>query len=246
VYAQTPDTLYLYEPISRKLTRIGAFDCTSGEPVIDVAVNRTGDMFATTFDYLLTVDPTSGHCQIKATATTEVNYPNALSFVPIGTVSQTDETLVGYASTLLADDADQYVKIDTSTGEMTVIGQLNPASATTLYSASGDLISLLRDGNKTYLTVRDRSVDSGVATDKLAQINPTTGEIIQIIGETNQTHIYGLGYWAGKAYGFSDDGRITEIDVTNGSATLLQTLTGDGGNIPWYGAGVTTNAPISP
>ncbi|HEY8079948.1 MAG TPA: hypothetical protein VIF62_37710, partial [Labilithrix sp.] len=225
----------------------GAFDCLqTDEQVIDIAVNRTGDMYATTFNRILSVDPTSGHCTEKAVATDVTNYPNALSFVPIGTVSATDETLVGYSSTLIADDADQYVKIDTSTGEMTVIGQLNPDSATTLYSASGDLISLLRDGNKTYLTVRDRSVDAGVATDKLAQVDPATGVIIQIIGETNQKHIFGLGYWAGKAYGFSDDGRINEIDVTNGSATLLQTLTGSGGVVPWYGAGVTTNAPISP
>ncbi len=246
VYAQTPDTLHLYDPIARKLTRIGAFDCTNGEAVIDLAVNRTGDMFATTADYLLTVDPTSGHCQVKATAPIDAFYPNSLSFVPIGTVSQSDEALVGYAATLAADDADQYVQIDTTTGVMTKIGVLNPPGAATLYSASGDFISLLRDGNKTYLTVRDRAVDAGVATDKLAEINPATGQILRIVGETNQKHIFGLGYWAGKAYGFSDDGRITEIDVSNGAATVLQTLTADGGAVPWYGAGVTTNAPISP
>src|SRR4051794_24381373 len=41
VYANTQDPLYLFEPISRKYTRIGKFSCLDpGESVIDIAVDR--------------------------------------------------------------------------------------------------------------------------------------------------------------------------------------------------------------
>ena len=33
--------------------------------------------------------------------------------------------------------------------------------------------------------------------------------------------------------------------MSNGASTVLETLTGDGGApVPWYGAGVTTQAPV--
>lgn len=246
VYAHTTDTLYVYEPFSRKLTEVGKFNCLQpGETVIDIALDRTNEMYATTFLRFLHVDATSGACTERGADTPAFDYPNSLSFVPVGTVDPTVEALVGYAS-LDGLDSDIYVRIDLSNGHMTSLGNLNPSGASTVYSASGDLISLLRDGNKTYLTVRDRSVDSGIATDKLAEVNPANGQIKRIIGDTRQGRIFGLGYWAGKAYGFSDDARVTEIDVNTGAATVLLTHTVDGGPVSWYGAGVTTNAPISP
>jgi len=68
--------------------------------------------------------------------------------------------------------------------------------------------------------------------------------VIRIIGDTKHTNLFGFGYWAGKGYGFSDTGRIVEIDMSTGSSVVLKTLMGDGGvALPWYGAGVTTQAP---
>ena len=77
-------------------------------------------------------------------------------------------------------------------------------------------------------------------TNHLAEINPKTGTLTRIIGPTNQLETYGLAYWAGKGYGFSQDGRITEINMTTGSSTTVLQL--DGGTA-WYGAGVTTDSP---
>jgi hypothetical protein len=246
VYAHTTDTLYVYEPFSRKLTEVGKFNCLQpGEAVIDIAVDRTNEMYATTFLRFLHVDATSGACTERGNDSVLMDYPNSLSFVPVGTVDPTVETLVGYASPD-SINSDVYVRIDVATGKMTTVGDLNPPGALTQYSSTGDLISLLRDGNKTYLTVRDNAVDSGIATDKLAEINPATGQIKRIIGDTKQNHTFGLGYWAGKAYGFSEDGRVNEIDINTGTSTVLLTHMVGGAAVPWYGAGVTTNAPISP
>jgi hypothetical protein len=243
VYANTTDTLYLFEPISRKYTRIGAFSCLNpGEAVIDIAVDRVGTMYATTFGRFLKVDPIDATCVEKGVAPVGVNYPNSLSFVPAGTVDPTKEALVGYVQVGLR--ADQYTRIDTDNGTMTTLGNLNPPSAVVLWSASGDLISLIQASNKTYLTITGDLNDAS-ATDSLAEVDPTTGVLIKVLGNTKQTHIYGLGYWAGKGYGFSDDGRTSEIDITNGSAVIANTLTGDGGPLPWYGAGVTTFAPVN-
>lgn len=246
VYAHTTDTLYLYEPLSGSLTEIGAFSCLNpAEDVIDLAVDRTGVMYATTFARFLSVDPITAKCAEIAVASGLDDYPNALSFVPAGTVDPTREALVGYAALGTNPVSLDYVRIEIDgidRGKMTKIGDLNASDAGAQYKSSGDLVSLIQDGNKTYLTVRDRG---GAGTDMLAEVDPKTGNIIRIIGDTGQTNLYGFGYWAGKGYGFADNGSIVEINMATAASSVLKTLTGDGGApVAWYGAGVTTQAPV--
>jgi hypothetical protein len=246
VYAHTTDTLYLYEPVGGDLKEVGKFSCIEpGEVFIDLAVDRTGTMYATTFRRFLKVDPITAACtEIKKAAAGEQNFPNALSFVPAGTVDPTKETLVGYAPPSTSVDTTDYVRVDTATGAITKIGQLNVTGVQ--YKSSGDLISLIQDSNRTFLTVKLLTDAAAAGTDFLAEVDPKNGNLKKIIGNTNQTDLFGLGYWAGKGYGFSDNGRISQIDMTNGSATVVKTLTSaDGGGVPWSGAGVTTEAPIT-
>jgi len=245
VYAHTTDTLYVFEPFSRTLKVVAKFDCLKAfEDVIDIAVDRAGAMYATTFRRFLTVDPITAHCSEVAVAGA-IDYPNALSFVPAGTVDPGKEALVGYASTSTSNDAVIYVRIDTSTGAMTTIGNLNASDAGVQYRSSGDVISLIQDAKRSYVTVKAQS--GTPATDLLAEIDPVKGSIKRIIGDTKETDLFGFGYWAGKGYGFSDTGRIVEIDMANGTSVLVKTLLADGGApVPWYGAGVTTQAPVAP
>src|SRR5687767_14364080 len=42
VYAHSADLLYLLEPISKKVTMVGMFDCTTA--MVDIAVDRAGSM----------------------------------------------------------------------------------------------------------------------------------------------------------------------------------------------------------
>ena len=247
VYAHTKNTLYLYEPTGGVLKEIGRFSCLDSavvnDVVIDLAVDRTGTVYATTYYRFLKVDPITAACTEIAKASGADQYPNALSFVPAGTVDSTKEALVGYAALGVGSESTSYVRIDTATGVMAKIGDLNAATGTQ-YKSSGDIISLIQDAKRTFLTVKVRG-DAGVQTDLLAEVDPRTGTLKKIIGDTKQTNIYGLGYWAGKGYGFSDNGRISEIDMATGSAVVVKTLTADGGGVPWYGAGVTTEAPTS-
>jgi len=249
VYAHTTDTLYLFEPVSNDLKEIGKLSClTGGESVVDLAVDRTGTVYATTFSHFLKVDPITASCTvIKEVGAGDDDYPNALSFVSAGTVDPTKEALVGYTSTGSGVESTDYVRIDTTTGVMTKIGKLNALATGTQYKSSGDLISLIQDSNRTFLTVKVSGADAAAGTDLLAEVDPTTGTLKKIIGDTKQINIFGLGYWAGKGYGFSENGGISEIDMATGAAVVVKTLTAvDGGQaVPWYGAGVTTEAPIT-
>jgi hypothetical protein len=241
VLAHTGSQLFRLEPEAKKLTSLGAFTCLeTGDEVLDIAVDRKGAVFATSYRGFLTIDPLSAACTYKAKAT---DYPNSLSFVPVGTVDLTQEALVGYAFD--GGFAQRYVRIDTVTGAMTTIGNLNPPSPTIEWVSSGDLVGLVNDGSRAYLTVRMRTPppDAGVPSDRLAEINPASGIIKRIIGETGQSKLYGFGYWAGKGYGFADDGTVAEIDMKTGAGKPLQ-LNGVTTKQRWYGAGVSTEAPV--
>ncbi len=247
VYSHTKDTLYLYEPVAGTLKEIGKFTfdpVDTAADIIDIAVDRTGNMYGTTFNDFFSIDTTTAKATWISIAATAVDYPNALSFVPAGTADPGKEALVGYATSIGDSLAVTYVQIDTTTGAMTTKGKINASATGPQYRCSGDLVSIIADGNRTYATVK-LVTDAGAAgTDLLAEVDPVDGHVKKILGDTKQNDIWGFGYWAGKGYGFSASGKTLQIDMTNGTSTVLQTLTADGGAaIPWYGAGVTTQAP---
>src|SRR5690349_12712818 len=66
VYAHTQDTFYIYEPVGGDLKAVGKFSCLdTADPldvVVDLAVDRTGTVYATTFRRFLKVDPITAAC----------------------------------------------------------------------------------------------------------------------------------------------------------------------------------------
>lgn len=259
IYAHTNNTLYRYDPLANTLVNVGVFDCVpqdgvgglgsteTNDAVIDIALDRTGQMYATTYWRFIKVDATSGGCQVIRKETQADMYPNSLSFAPLGTVDPTQEALVGYAFDNRGD-ATIYTRINVTTGLMEDRENLNPGPpGGAEYGLSGDVISLSRTGGKTYAVVKQVTGDVGAGTDLLAEIDPSTGTLKQLIGDTGQKGFFGLGFWAGKAYGFTSSGEIYAIDVTNGSSKLVLVAKDDNGNpIEWFGAGVTTDSPTAP
>lgn len=215
VYAHGPGVLYKIDPITKTVTDTKALNC--GDQVIDLAVNKDGDIYVTTYGGLATVDKNTGACALIVAG----DFPNSLSFVPLGTLSPSSEVLVGYNGSI-------YVAINTTTGDITEIGSLGSGDL----ESSGDVVSVI--GGGTYLTV----TGSG-CYDCLVEINPTTGAIIQNFGSIGYGAVYGLAFWAGTVYGFTNGGEIFSYDVQNHSASLVSDSTAP----QFYGAGSTTCAP---
>ncbi len=238
VYAHSADTLYLLEPISKQVTKVGTFDCTGS--MVDIAIDKAGKMTgsaAISFNNalggaLVTVDATNAHCQ-------ELNRgPNlltSLTYVPEGTLVANAEALVGYAE-------DQYVRVDPATGGITNIGLLNnTAISTTKWVSSGDVVSI--KGGGTYLTVKPESGTTDGRGDRIVEVDPKTGGLVRVIGATGMDEVLGLGYWGGIAYGFTIAGKLIQIDLTTGAGTTIP-IQGAPADLSFLGAGTTTVAPI--
>lgn len=222
VWGQSPDTLYKLDPKTNVVTTIGKFQgCGSGGGVIDIALDKDSTLYAATSTGLYTVDKVTAKCTMIAPG----KYPNSLSFVPAGTVDANVEALVGY-------NGAQYIRIDPKSGGVTPIGQLSNG-----YTSSGDVVSVK---GKTYLTANGASCTKG---DCLLEINPKTGDVVKNWGTVGYDAVFGLAFWAGKAYGFTDAGEVFEIDFTPTGITQTKITIPGNITLKFWGAGSTTVAP---
>jgi hypothetical protein len=218
VYAHSATTLYRLDPITKALTTVGDF-ANCGGSVIDIAVDKSGEIWGARFSALVKIDKATAACTILAAG----NYPTSLSFVPEGTLDPNEEALVGYVD-------DEYIRIDKQTGAITSIGLLGGG-----YTSSGDIVSLIAGG--TYLTVKGNG-----CSDCLVEVDPVTGVLANMIGPLGYTKVFGLAYWAGVAYGFDDAGELVQIDVATAVSTPIALPNAPPG-LSFFGAGSTTAAP---
>jgi hypothetical protein len=222
VFAHSPDTLFRLDPVTKQITTVGPFTGKDPNGMIDIALDKTGAMYGATFGGLYRIDKTTAACTMIAPG----NYPNSLSFVPEGTVDPAKEALVGYVGST-------YVRIDTTTGQITNIGALSGG-----YISSGDVVSVI--GGGTYLTVKGGNCD-----DCILEVDPKTGALIKLIGPVQHPDVFGLAFWGGVAYGFDQGGVLFQIDLTNGMTIDIPFPNPPPGLIFW-GAGSTTSAPVKP
>jgi len=216
VFGHSANELYRLDPDTKAVTLVGPFNgCSS---VIDIALDKDSNIIGTTFGGLYQIDKTNAACTEIALG----GFPNSLSFIPAGTLDANVEALVGY-------NGSQYVRIDPISGGITNIGSLGAG-----YSSSGDIVSV-KDGG-TYLTV----VGADCATDCLVEVNPMTGAMIKNWGPVGYTATYGIAFWAGTVYGFSEGGQLFELTFDND--VMTSTLIASPGTAFW-GAGSTTSAP---
>jgi hypothetical protein len=237
VYAHSATTLYKLDPYTKQITIVGKFDCLGtlfpGGGMWDIAIDKNGNMVGTANNGVSTggvvsIDKTTAHCSVLQVGT----YPNSLTFVPAGTLLPNTEALVGY-------NQDQYVEIDEQTGTVTTIGDLNPNPTGQDWQSSGDIVSII--GGGTYVTVNPYGSTGG--KDSIVEVDPKTGQVTKLIGNTGFTKLWGLGYWGGIAYGFSATGQLAQIDLSTGVGTSIPLQNVPAG-LAFWGAGTTTAAPI--
>ena len=217
VYAHSDSTLYRLDPQTLGVTQVAPFewpDPQLPDVMTDLAINEDGLLVGISFTAVYTVDAESARCTKLADLDREFN---GLSFVQDGS----DERLLATAI-----DGSVY-QLDPQTGMSTSIGSFGND-----LGSSGDLVSV--EGFGTVATAK--SMDSW--NDLLVRIDPQTGAATPI-GDTGVVDIWGLGFWANRVYGFTGWNELVVIDPETGAATVQET-----GEVPWYGAGVTTAAPL--
>jgi len=218
VYAHTADKLYQVDPETLQITEIGPFTWPGdADRMTDLAVDRTGKIIGISKQTVYEVDPNTAACKTLATAK---RYFVGLSFVQ---QAGNKEFLMGIDKS----GGDVY-SVDPLTGSSTLIGNFGGGLL-----ASGDVVSV-----KGFGTVATVVKGSQAPTDHLARIDEKTGKAT-LIGDTGYSKIWGLGFWKNKLYGFTEKAEFVTIDVNTGAAQLVQ----QGGGA-WWGAGVTTSAPV--
>ena len=234
VYAHSRDTLYRLNSLTLSPTQIGTMSGIDGS-LLDLAVDKNDRIIGVTATALYTISSTSGAASVLRTLGTGSPRFTSLSFIPATNAADPDILVAA------ADNGDVY-QINETNGVATQIGSYGMHNGMAVKS-SGDLFGVR--GYGIFATV-----DVGTGTmDYLARIDPAAGyKATPLAQSTERDKIFGIGFWGGKIYGFVDttpqggmtpSGSMIEIDSVTGAATQLAT-----GPQQWFGAGVTTNAPI--
>jgi hypothetical protein len=223
LYAHTATQLYRLDIASNEMVLVGdwAFDKKEGK-VTDIALDRYGVLYAISHDDLFVCDRLTAKCAWKLALPTSFN---GLTFVPEGILDPTTEALVG-----MGDDG-SWNHIDFKSGVVKIkkIGSYGGG-----WLSSGDAFSVFSIG--TFATLKGKG-----NSDSLARIDPKTGKIEKLIGETGAVGLFGLAWWKGVFYGFSKTGEVYTLDHKSGKATKVTTMKLPKG-VSWWGAGVSTRA----
>ncbi len=236
IYAHSSGTLFSFSPVSTTVTPIGRFidDATgaNADPMIDLAIDSAQNVFTSSATDLYSVDVATAHVtSVGAFDVTAGEQFYALTFLAMGELHPDREALVG------ATNMGAYYEIDPTNAQTTFLGQYPDG-----WLSSGDLVSVL--GLGTFATIRhDTDTHDTLAQITFGASGTSTIRVIGPIveGSTEYNHVFGLGYWGRTVYGFSSTGQLIAIDRTTGAGTLATTDTGTG---QFWGAGVTTLAPV--
>lgn len=232
VYAHSGGTLFRIDTQNLGTIQVGTMTGLGTQSMTDLAIDKSDNMVGITLDKLYSIDATTGTVTLIKDLSQSAKGFTSLSYVPADLNDPASADIL-----VSANDQGAVFQIDPNAGTATQLGSYGTVALGKVIS-SGDLIGVR--GLGIYATV-----DVGTQTnDYLAKIDPTTWKATPIGAGTGYNNIFGLGFWAGKIYGFVDDktthtGKIITIDPNTGAGTEILS-----GAQEWYGAGVTTDAPI--
>ena len=230
VYAHSGTTLYRVDTTTYAATPVGPMTALGTESLTDLAIDKNDKMVGITLDKLYAVDETTAAVTLIKDLSASATGFTSLSYVPTDlNDSNSPDILVS------ANDQGDVYKIDPTTGTATKLGSYGTVASGKVVS-SGDLIGVR--GLGIYATV-DIGTAGATTNDYLAKIDPVTWKATPLGTGTGFNQLFGLGFWGGKIFGFTKAGDIVQLDPNTGAGTKL-----NGGSVPWFGAGVSTSAPI--
>ena len=222
VYAHSATTLYRVDPDTLQVQMVGDFNWGSvgSDQMTDIAVDKNGQMIGVSYSRVYKVDPTTAVTSLLSSSLSGTF--NGLSFVPAEVLGLTgDDVLVG------TENSDGKVfRVDPTTGAATEVGDMMGG-----YTSSGDLVAVAGFG--TMQTV------PGASGDVLARLAPQTFAATPVGGGTGYSEIWGIAFFKDQIYGFTNGGAFVLIDPNTGAATMVSNS-----GIAWWGAAVTTIAPV--
>jgi hypothetical protein len=218
VYAHSASVLYKVDPDSLAVTMVGPFQWSTGsDQMTDIAIDKDGNMIGISFTRVYAVNKTTAQASYLADLDQDFN---GLSFVPVDSLDPTSEERL-----VAAANSGAVYEVDPSTGASTPIGDYGG-----IYGSSGDIVSVRGFGTVATIT-------GAAAQDSLARLDAAFAATP--VGNTGHQQIWGLGFWKDKVFGFTETGTFVLINPNTGAATIAST-----NGVLWWGAAVTTSAPV--
>ncbi len=235
VYCHSGKELYRLDTRTNATVDIGPFGAAlSTASLTDIAVDKNNVMIGVSLSKIWSIDPTTGTATLLAPFASGTPNVTSLSFVPTDLNNpDSPEILVA------AGDNGAVLQIDPSNGATTPLGNYGKTPDDKQIISSGDIVAVRGAGIFATVNVGTTLTDN----DYLASIDPISWKATIIGSDLGHDRLFGLGYWGGSLYGFIDlAGTGGSIIAINPSTAVVTPVAS--GAIEWFGAGVTTDAPI--
>ncbi len=222
VYAHTASALFRVDPETLSISKVGNFAWSNGsDEMTDLAIDQTGDMIGISFDSVYRVNPQTAQATRLNNRLTG-NF-NGLTFVPAALLNSTGVDIL-----VASRNSDGNIfRVDANTGTTSVIGRMGGS-----VTSSGDIVAVAGVG--VFLTA-----NAGGSFDVLQKLTPPALVATAVGSSTGYAELWGLGFWKNKIFGFANNGDFVLIDRTTGQGQLVMNV-----GQPWFGAAVSTVAPV--
>ena len=222
VYAHTATALFRVDPETLAISKVGNFVWSNGtDEMTDLAIDQTGDMIGISYNSVYRVNPQTAQASRLNNRLT--GSFNGLTFVPAALLNSTGADIL-----VASRNSDGNIfRVDAATGTTTVIGRMGGS-----VTSSGDIVAVA--GLGVFLTA-----DNGGSADVLQKLTPPALVATSVGSTTGFADLWGLGFWKNKIFGFANNGDFVLIDRTTGQGQLVMNA-----GQPWFGAAVSTVAPV--
>jgi len=274
VYANTDNTLWQMDPLTKTVSKVGPFaGLATDEDMTDIAVNEAGAIFGVS-----TVPSAPGHVYEitlpaggsgSVTVSAKRSIPETVRFYALAFAPK---SVLGADETLVAGDSNGTLWLvptggtaPTKIGDFGLVASGDPGSgsAGNTWQLSGDLVFFSNAGAPVGIaTIRACSApttcqlnnDVVVEIDmvQLAKKSPTGNVKKRFLGGgTGHGRLYGVGAWNNEVFAFqrssaTNSAQLIAIALDTGKASVVRDFPEiSTARNGWSGAGVTTAAKIS-